>query len=75
LTEKVLLGAGSKGRLDEFRMLPMTHGLFNFPKLVGELPGGIRMIRAGKMPSPFHKPISGVHHVRRIMKRFDHARA
>ena len=75
LTEKVLLGAGAKGRLDEFRMLPMTHGLFNIPKLVGELPGGIRMIRAGKMPSPFHKSISGVRHVRRIMKRFDHAKA
>jgi hypothetical protein len=52
----------------------MTHGLFNIPKLAGEIPGGIRMIRAGKMPSPFHKSIPGVQHVRRIMKRFDHPR-
>jgi succinate dehydrogenase / fumarate reductase iron-sulfur subunit len=70
LTEKIFLGAQPKGRLDEFRMLPMTHGLFNIPGNIGELPGGIRMIRAGKMPSPFHKPISGIKHVRRIMKRF-----
>ena len=62
------------GRLDEFRLLPLTHGMFNIPANVAELPGGIRMIRAGKMPSPFHKQISGVKHVKRIFKAFDHAK-
>jgi succinate dehydrogenase / fumarate reductase iron-sulfur subunit len=68
-------GIREKGRLDEFWLLPMTHGLFNIPKNVAELRGGIRMIRSGKMPSPFHKPISGIKHVRRIMKRFAEKRA
>jgi succinate dehydrogenase / fumarate reductase iron-sulfur subunit len=75
LTEKVLTLASSKGRLDEFRLLPMTHGLFNIPDNLGEIRGGIRMIRAGKMPSPFHKAIPGIQHVRRIMKRFDRQKA
>jgi succinate dehydrogenase / fumarate reductase iron-sulfur subunit len=74
LVEK-LAGVRNKGRLDEFFMLPLTHGLFNMPENLGELPGGIRMIRAGKFPSPFHKPISGVNHVKRIFKRFERSKA
>jgi succinate dehydrogenase iron-sulfur subunit len=74
LKERLLLGAAPKGRLDEFRLLPMTHGMFS-PANLAELPGGIRMIRAGKMPSPFHKPISGIKHVQRIFKAFDHSKA
>jgi succinate dehydrogenase / fumarate reductase iron-sulfur subunit len=64
-----------KGRLDEFLMLPMTHGLFNIPANVAELPGGVRMIKAGKMPTPFHKPISGVKHVKRIFKTFEKSKS
>ena len=60
------------GRLNEFQMLPRTHGLLNIPANLAELPGGIRMIRAGKMPSPFTHKIPGVAHVRRIFKQFDH---
>jgi succinate dehydrogenase / fumarate reductase iron-sulfur subunit len=62
------------GRLDEFRLPVFTHGKFNFIGQMSDLPVGIRMIRAGKMPTPFHKPISGVKHVRRVMKRFAHAK-
>jgi succinate dehydrogenase / fumarate reductase iron-sulfur subunit len=73
IVEKMaLFGAAGKGRLDEFRLLPMTHGILNIAGNLSELPGGIRMIRAGKMPSPFHKAIPGVKHVRRLMKRFEH---
>jgi succinate dehydrogenase / fumarate reductase iron-sulfur subunit len=60
------------GRLNEFQMLPRTHGLLNIPANLAELPGGIRMIRAGKMPSPFTHKIPGVAHVRRIFKQFEH---
>ncbi len=63
------------GLLNEFQMLPRTHGLFNIQANLAELPGGFRMIRAGKMPSPFHKPISGIKHVRRIFKKFEKTHA
>ena len=59
------------GLLNEFQMLPRTHGLLNIPANLAEIPGGIRMVRAGKMPPPFHKPISGVRHVKRLFKRFE----
>lgn len=63
-----------EGRLNEFRLLPMTHGLFNIPKNIAELPGGIRMIRAGKMPPPFARKIGGHKHVKRIFKDFEKKR-
>ncbi len=59
------------GRLNEFQMLPRTNGLMNIPANVQELPGGLRLLRAGKMPSPFTHKISGIKHVRRIFKRFE----
>jgi succinate dehydrogenase / fumarate reductase iron-sulfur subunit len=59
------------GRLNEFQMLPRTHGLLNIPANLAEIPGGIRMIRAGKMPSPFGHKIPGIQHVKDIFKRFD----
>ncbi|HXH22902.1 MAG TPA: succinate dehydrogenase iron-sulfur subunit [Dehalococcoidia bacterium] len=62
------------GRLNEFQMLPRTHGLLNIAANLAELPGGIRMIRAGKMPSPFTHKIPGAAHVKRIFKRFEHAK-
>jgi succinate dehydrogenase / fumarate reductase iron-sulfur subunit len=64
------------GRLDEARLLPESVGFWNVPRLLSELPGGLRMLRVGKLPwshaMPWHKPIPGVKHVRRI---FDAVRA
>ena len=58
------------GRLDEARLLPGSVGWWNVPRLLSELPGGLRMLRAGKLPwtdaMPWHKPIPGIKHVRRI---------
>jgi hypothetical protein len=43
--------------------------------LLGELPGALRMLRVGKLPwshtMPWHKPVPGIKHVRRI---FDQVR-
>jgi succinate dehydrogenase / fumarate reductase iron-sulfur subunit len=64
------------GRLDEARFLPASVGYFNIPRLLGEVPGALRLLRAGKLPwshaMPWHKPIPGIKHVRRI---FDRVRA
>ncbi len=62
------------GRLDEMRLLPESVGMFNVPRLLGELPGALRMLRAGKLPwqsaIPFlHKPIPGIKHVQRLYDR------
>jgi len=58
------------GRLDEARMLPGSVGYFNVPRILSELPGALRMLRVGKLPwshaMPWHKPIPGIKHVRRI---------
>ena len=58
------------GRLDEASMLPGSVGFWNVPRLLSELPGGLRMLRVGKLPwthaLPWHKPIAGIKHVRRI---------
>jgi succinate dehydrogenase / fumarate reductase, iron-sulfur subunit len=59
------------GRLDEFRLPIFTHGKFNFIGQMSDIPIGFRMIRSGKMPNPFHKPIGGIKHVKRIFKRFE----
>jgi succinate dehydrogenase / fumarate reductase iron-sulfur subunit len=59
------------GRLDEARLLPESVGFWNVPRLLSELPGGLRMLRVGKLPwshtLPWHKPIPGVKHVRRLI--------
>ena len=65
------------GRLDEMRLLPESVGIFNAPRLLRELPGAFRMLRAGKLPwkhaVPFmSKPIPGIKHIRRI---FDSTRS
>ncbi len=61
------------GRLDEVRLFPASVGFFNIPRLLGELPGALRMLRAGKLPwshtLPWHKPIPGIQHVRRLFDR------
>ena len=58
------------GRLDEARLLPGSVGFWNVPRLLSEMPGALRLLRAGKLPwshaMPWHKPIPGVKHVRRI---------
>jgi succinate dehydrogenase / fumarate reductase iron-sulfur subunit len=64
------------GRLDETRLLPASVGFWNVPRLLGEMPGALRMLRAGKLPwshaLPWHKPIAGIQGVRRL---FDRARS
>ncbi|MCH7488295.1 MAG: succinate dehydrogenase iron-sulfur subunit [Chloroflexi bacterium] len=64
------------GRLDEMRLLPESVGIFNAPRLLGELRGAFRMMRVGKLPWKHalplvSKPIPGIKHVRRL---FDQAR-
>ena len=64
------------GRLDEMRLLPESVGIFNAPRLLGELRGAFRMMKVGKLPwkhaLPFaSKPIPGIKHVRRL---YDQAR-
>jgi succinate dehydrogenase / fumarate reductase iron-sulfur subunit len=58
------------GRLDEARLLPDSVGIWNIPRLLSEMPGALRLLRAGKLPwshaMPWHKPIPGIKHVRRI---------
>lgn len=61
------------GRLDEVTLLPSSVGFFNAPRLLREMPGAIRMLRAGKLPLthalPWHKGIPGIKHVRRMYDR------
>jgi succinate dehydrogenase / fumarate reductase iron-sulfur subunit len=61
------------GRLDEASFLPRSVGFWNVPRLLQEMPGALRMLRAGKLPwshaMPWHKPIPGIKSVRRIMDR------
>ena len=63
------------GRLDEMRLLPASVGFWNAPRLLREMPGALRMLRAGKLPwnhaLPWRKPIAGIKHGRRL---FDRAR-
>ncbi len=58
------------GRLDEARLLPGSVGYWNVPRLLSEVPGALRLLRAGKLPwshaMPWHKPIRGIKHVRHI---------
>ena len=59
------------GRLDEARLLPDSVGIWNVPRLMAELPGAFRLLRVGKLPwshaMPWHKPIPGIKHVRRMI--------
>ncbi|MEX1255898.1 MAG: succinate dehydrogenase iron-sulfur subunit [Dehalococcoidia bacterium] len=61
------------GRLDEVTLLVQSVGVWNVPRLLSELPGGLRMLRAGKLPwghpLPWHKPIPGIKRVRRLFER------
>ena len=63
------------GRLDEFRLLPESVGLFNLPRMIAEMSGALWMFRVGKLPwqsaVPFmaEAPIPGIKHVRRMFDR------
>jgi succinate dehydrogenase / fumarate reductase iron-sulfur subunit len=60
-----------KGLLDEPMLAVRTLGLRNLPRLVGMIPLVIRSFLRGKLPvsGPLHRPISGIHHIRRIFRR------
>ena len=57
------------GWLDELRLVPMTVGFFNIPKLLGMLPVAIRAGYRRKVPPLFHHSIPGVENVRRIYRK------
>ena len=61
------------GRLDEVSLLPGSVGWWNVPRLLSELPFGLRLLRVGKLPwshaLPWHKPIPSIKHVRRLFDR------
>ena len=61
------------GRLDELSLIVKAVGWWNVPRFLSELPGGLRLLRAGKLtwshPLPWHKPIAGIQHVRRLVDR------
>ena len=59
------------GWLDELRLPLKTFGMFNIPALLGLVPVGLRALRRGKMPSPFHKAIPGADKVRRIFEKVE----
>jgi hypothetical protein len=58
------------GRLDEFRLPVFTEGKLNLVGQMSLITQAPRMLRSGKMPSPFPHKISGIKHVKRIFKRF-----
>lgn len=61
------------GRLDEASFLPMSVGWWNVPRLLQEMPGALRMLRAGKLPwshaMPWHKPIPSIKSLRSMIDR------
>jgi succinate dehydrogenase / fumarate reductase iron-sulfur subunit len=65
------------GRLNEVWLLPESVGLRNARRLVGELPGALRMLRAGKLPPaqfippgvPGSHKIHGIERVRNAVRR------
>jgi succinate dehydrogenase / fumarate reductase, iron-sulfur subunit len=59
---------GHSGRLDEFRLMPISTGIFNIGGQMQLIPGAIRLVMRGKLPSPIHRSIPGVQGVRRLFK-------
>jgi succinate dehydrogenase / fumarate reductase iron-sulfur subunit len=65
------------GRLNEVWMVPGSVGLFNVPRMTKELPGALRMLRAGKLPlsqaippgMPGSHKISGMDRVRSLVRK------
>ncbi|UCE62486.1 MAG: succinate dehydrogenase iron-sulfur subunit [Nitrospirota bacterium] len=60
-----------KGLLDEPMLAVRTLGLRNLPRILGMIPLAIRSLLRGKVPvsGPLHRPISGIHQIRRIFRR------
>lgn len=42
------------GRLDELTLVPKSVGMFNVRELLPQIPGALRLVRAGKLPFPRH---------------------
>lgn len=59
-----------KGLLDEPMLAVRTLGLRNLPRLFGMIPLALRSLVRGKVPGsgPLHRPIAGIHHIRRIFR-------
>ena len=65
------------GRLNEVWMVPGSVGMFNIPRLTAELPGALRMFRAGKLPlgqmippgAPGSHKMSGMDRVRNLIRK------
>ena len=60
-----------KGLLDEPMLAIRTFGLKNMSRLFAMIPLAIKSFLRGKVPvsGPLHRPISGIHHIRRIFRR------
>lgn len=59
------------GWLNEVSLLLKSFGLFNISAQLKNMPGGLRMLFTGKMPSPFHKPIPGAERIKKIFEKFE----
>jgi succinate dehydrogenase / fumarate reductase iron-sulfur subunit len=65
------------GRLNEVWVLPGSVGLFNVLRLMKELPGAVRLVRAGKLPrsqlvppgAPGSHKIKGIDRIRNLASR------
>jgi succinate dehydrogenase / fumarate reductase iron-sulfur subunit len=65
------------GRLNEVWMVPGSVGVFNVPRMTKELPGALRMLRAGKLPVaqaippgfPGAHRMSGMDRVRNVVRK------
>jgi len=59
------------GTLNEVSVMPKSFGYFNIKELLGLIPTGLRMMKAGKMPKLIHPKIPKVENVQRIYKKFE----
>ncbi len=65
------------GRLNEVWMLPGSVGMFNVPRLMKEMPGALKMLRAGKLPVaqmvppgvPGSHKMKGMDRVRNVIRK------
>ncbi len=60
-----------KGQLDEPMLALRTFGIQYIGRLVGMIPLIIQSVLHGKVPvsGPLHRPIPGIHHIRRLFSR------
>ncbi|MHB8685327.1 MAG: succinate dehydrogenase/fumarate reductase iron-sulfur subunit [Dehalococcoidia bacterium] len=65
------------GRLNEVWMVPGSVGMFNVPRLMSEMPGALKMLRAGKLPlgqlippgAPGSHKMKGMDRVRNVVRK------